>query len=146
MWYTLEKKMTFGLLQKYNKFLGTVAISAILSVGVLSTIHFGMGSMSSDGMTDNCPFAGVTYSMCEQGAVWHLSAWRGLLATIPLGASTILVVLLASIFLIYFPLLFLWKFHPIPILRPRIASYDLAIPPPPLKEAFSQGILNPKLF
>lgn len=123
-----------------------MAISAILSVGILSTIHFGMGSMSSDGMTDNCPFAGVTYSMCEQGAVWHLSAWQGLLAVIPLGTSATLVILLASLSLIYFPFLSLWKFHPVPILRTRTTSYGLAIPPSPLKEAFSQGILNPKLF
>lgn len=138
--------MTFGLLQKYNKFLGTVAILVILSVGVLSTIHFGMGSMSSDGKASGCPFMGVTYSVCEQGSLLHLSTWQGLLAIIPLGASATFVVLLASLLFIYSPFLSLWKFHPVPILRTRAASYGLAIPPSPLKEAFSKGILNPKLF
>lgn len=139
--------MTFGLLQKYNRFLGTLAILVILSVGILSTVHFGMGGMTSDGgkMSD-CPFAGVTYSMCDQGTPFHLSAWQGLLAVVPLGASAVLVVLLASLSLIYFPFLSLWKFHPVPILRARTTSYGFAIPPSPLKEAFSKGILNPKLF
>lgn len=147
MCYTLEKNMTFGLLQKYNKFLGALVMMAVLSVGILSTVHFGMGGMTSDGgKMGDCPFAGVTYSMCDQGTPFHLSAWQGLLAVIPLGASVALVILLASLSFIYLPFLSLWKFQPVPILYVRRTDYGHFLPQSPLKEAFSKGILNPKLF
>lgn len=139
--------MTPHILWKYRRLLGTVAIIAILSVSVLSTIHFGMDTSSAEAMSD-CPFA-ATQGLCAMdNTLEHTSMWQGLLAVFPASmAIPALFVAVITLFFVLFrlPILFELLYERIRI-RLRYLGYALSYPTRLFAEAFSNGILNPKLF
>lgn len=140
--------MTPSMLGKYNRFFGIVVVIAIFSVSILSTIHFGMDTSSAEAMSD-CPFA-ATQGLCAMdNPIDHASMWRGLLAVFPVPAMALMffaaVIALAS-FLFFSPYLLFELLHSIVRVRLRYLSYAFSHPPRSLAEAFSNGILNPKLF
>lgn len=139
--------MTTHILWKYRRLLGMVAIIAILSVSVLSTIHFGMDTSSVEAMSD-CPFVAMQGLCSMDNTLEHTSMWQGLLAVFPVSVMTLaLFVAVATIFFILFrlPILFELLYERIRI-RLRYLGYALSYPARLLAEAFSNGILNPKLF
>lgn len=140
--------MTPSILGKYNRFFGIVAVIAVFSVSILSTIHFGMDTSSAKAM-DDCPFA-KTQGLCAMdNPIDHASMWRGLLAVFP--ASVIVLAFFATVialasFLFFSPYILFESLYRIVRVRLRYLSYFFSHFSRSLAEAFSNGILNPKLF
>ncbi len=108
-------------------------------------------SRGANGRMGNCPFAGSMTKICSMGAVEHISRWQSLFTTTaPQKAITFaLLILLAVVFVAVAILkrnLFLlfsfyatrWRLYIKQ--NPHLSLFN------PLREAFSQGILNPKIF
>lgn len=141
------KIMIVRLTRQYSRAMSILVAIALLSVGVLSTVHFGM-DMSGGDKGVNCPFAGITHSMCSGNPLDDLSVWQGLIAVVPPHTMTaILSMLLATLFVFtYASRLSLRNFQIVPLLYTRHTTYGHSPPRSALKEAFSRGVLHPKLF
>lgn len=127
----------------------TLAVS-ILTVWVLlfGLSQFSMDMSTMDGKA-NCPFSGHSMSICKMNPMKHIQEWQSMFTTLPakdalsiLSALLSLLVLLALRFLNTFSL----------FKKSRLEQYvnpfyinDIPIFNP-LQEAFSRGILNPKIF
>lgn len=130
-----------------------------LSISVFGLVFigmtvFGLGHMG--GMTENengnmsgCIFTGKTM-LCKMSVIEHISLWQSMLIAIPQESLTLLALLVLSIAAI-----FATKDVLAP---PRLSSSEVLTKRlylrehpdlllfVPLKEAFSQGILNPKIY
>lgn len=136
------------MLGTYNRFFGIVVVIAVFSVSILSTIHFGMDTSSAEAMSD-CPFA-TTQGLCAMdNPIDHASMWRGLLAVFPVSAMALMlfataIALTSSFF--FSPYILFELLYRVVRVRLRYLSYAFSHPLRSLAEAFSNGILNPKLF
>lgn len=133
--------------KSYRELLGVVTVLAVISVSVLSTIHFGMDTSSAEAMSD-CPFA-KTQGLCAMNnPIDHASMWQGLLVVFSSSMVILAPFMAMTTFffvLLRLPILFELLYARIRI-RLRYLGYALSYPVRPFAEAFSNGILNPKLF
>lgn len=140
--------MTPSILGKYRRFFGILVFIAVFSVSILSTIHFGMDTSSAEAMSD-CPFA-ATQGLCAMDhPIDHASMWRGLLAVFPVPAMALMffaTTIAITSFLFFSPYILFELLYSIVRVRLRYLSYAFSHPSRSLTEAFSNGILNPKLF
>ncbi len=131
-----HKKHTIGI---------AIVTLTFLLLGSFGVLHFGM--MPPDGQMSGCPFMGGG-AVCRMDPLEHLAAWQSAFTvTIP-GQSVASLVLLLLLSL----LLLRHGRHRFP--RKKILpTRDFRVPHRvrfffhhPLQEAFSDGILHPKLF
>jgi hypothetical protein len=133
-------------------FLLILGISAFLVVGIFGMSLASDMKMKSDGTMGGCLFDGQA-EICPMTIAEHLSRWQSMFAAIPTKAD-FLITLFALISAVGSLLLFSlrrrwlllvfsrlsdrWRFY----LKqnPNISLFN------PLREAFSQGILNPKIY
>jgi hypothetical protein len=129
-------------IRKHNILIAIVALSFLLlsSFGVL---HFSM--MQTDGQMSGCPFMGEG-AICQMNPLEHLAAWQSAFTTILPGQSVVFLLLLLSFLLLRFGRQSFARNKDSPIhlfyIRYRERLFFLN----PLQEAFSNGILNPKVF
>lgn len=125
-----------------NIFLG-VALMSLLAFGTFGMLNMGM-DMQMDGSMSPCPFS-VGTSVCTMTPLAHLAASQSFFTTlVTYGDVLTLLALLA--FAIYASAVF-WKPHAPPLVfaYARIRRREF-MPRSHLQEAFSNGILNPKVF
>ena len=134
--------------QKLVKPILFFGIIAFLLVGFLGLGHIGM--TNAEGQLSNCPLMGMT-TLCQMNPLKHIAAWQNLfIASTQKDTLAILILLFLSL-LLAFSIHNLWptrkRHQPIKInslhTRPKI---DTPIIFTPLQEAFSNGILNRKVF
>jgi hypothetical protein len=129
-------------IRKHNILIAIVALSFLLlsSFGVL---HFSM--MQTDGQMSGCPFMGEG-AICQMNPLEHLAAWQSAFTTILPGQSVVFLLLLLSFLLLRFGRQSFARNKDSPIhlfyIRYRERLFFLN----PLQEAFSNGILNLKVF
>ncbi|MGB3922238.1 MAG: hypothetical protein WBL19_03145 [Minisyncoccia bacterium] len=111
----------------------------------------GLSQMSMDmSMLDgkvNCPFGSHSMAICQTNPMEHIQEWQSMFTMLP--AQNILLTLF-----VLFAFLFIRKLHSrFSIPQPPLsypdnrAAYSQSFQIfDPLKEAFSSGILNPKIF
>ncbi len=133
---------------KISKIIIGLASISLLWMMFFGLSKFGMG-MDMNGTMVNCPFGGHSMSICKMNPMEHIQEWQSMFTTLPtkdalsfLYAFLALLVLLAigtwkkfSIHDQLWPEVYINPFY----LR-RYQIFD------PLQEAFSSGILNPKIF
>lgn len=136
--------------KKWSRFLLVLGLVAFLAV-LLSGPSHSMGmEKQSDGTMSGCLFIGMD-ELCAMTSAEHLAAWQSMFAaTAPQKALVFsLLILFALIFvfvLVHTRRLFLpWSDYIIHFRlyirhNPHLSLFD------PLKEAFSQGLLNPKIY
>lgn len=132
--------------QKPAKSILFFGIIAFLLVGFLGLGHFGI-NINSDGVMSNCPAMGMI-SVCQMNPLEHILAWQGMFAFTP-NQNNILAALLLLLAIA------------LGILRTRqrhvVSLYKIFTPKrrygqshslwrTSLQEAFSNGILHPKIF
>lgn len=121
-------------------------ISSVLWVMLLGFSQSAIGAATNNQM-DNCPFSGHSMSICKTNPIEHIEEWQSMFASIPAkDAISILFVLLAC--LAIRNAVSRYKFSLVEIGRlyaKHLFRNDFNILNP-TKEAFSRGILNPKLF
>lgn len=136
---------------------GAVILVILVILSFIVVAVFGLGHMS--GMTANengnmtgCIFTGKIM-LCKMSVVEHISLWQSTFTAIPQESLILLVLLVLSIAVIFAAKNILVS----PRLSPNAALikelYELYLREHPdlllfnsLKEAFSQGVLNPKIY
>ncbi|GEM_PF-1802473 len=124
-------------------------LAAVVMVALLALATIGMYSMTgSDGMMVACPLMSETATLCPMTLMEHLSQWQAMTrAVVPQG----LLLLAALLFLVFW---IVQPIHRLRLLNPpnsisiffyrryqsQIRSLNRML------LAFSDGILNPKLF
>ena len=136
----------FSKRQKLEKFFLFIGILLFFLVGFLGFSHFSMTTESYGKMSD-CPFMGVT-ALCQMSPLEHLATWQTMFTTIPQQEKNIFAILASFIFL--FSLIWLGSFIPKKdLLKYKfqlIAQTDNISFQTSLEEAFSNGIVHPKIF
>lgn len=133
-------------ISSYTKIIVTTALLALLLFGSAGMMHFGMG-MQSDGKMAPCPFSGEG-AICTMNPLEHIAAWQNAFTTIVQNERDLALLLVGLVLLLtvgFWRELFtkrdlrsLQRWHS--VLREEFNIFD------PLQEAFSNGILNPKVF
>lgn len=141
--------MNISLSQNLTKFLLMCGIVAFLLVGFfgvgLMEIH--MGSLEQE--MSGCPVMGITI-ICQMNPLEHIAAWQSMFVSVlPKGAFGTLALLLAFLLFVFSTKSSLGV-HLFARLSDqkiiRISKRVISIIRNPLAEAFSNGILNPKIF
>lgn len=135
--------MSFRRIQNLIKIPLVVAVFWMLLFGI-SQISMDMNTM--DGKA-NCPFGGHSMTICQMNPMEHIQEWQSMFTMLP--AQNILLLLFAL-----FAVLLIRKLHskfsipePPLVLPSNLSAYSQSFQIfDPLKEAFSNGILNPKIF
>jgi len=132
-------------------FLLIFGISAFFAVGVFGISHSSDMKMKDDGTMGGCLFDGRA-EICSMTFAEHLSLWQGMFTAIPQKTNlwVLLFALISAIGVLVFSIL---KQHQLLLLKyfsdrwrlylkqnPRLSLFDH------LREAFSRGILNPKIY
>lgn len=127
------------------------AIKFIVIASVFWVPLFGLAQTNIDvSMMDgkvNCPFGGHSVTICQMNPMEHIQEWQNMFTTLP--AKDALLILFVLVALLALRKLIPWG----KILSPqlshkyfRLLVLDNFQVIHPLQEAFSSGILNPKLF
>ena len=117
--------------------------SLVLSAGTLGSLH----ALSMDADMSGCPLMAQSASLCRMSPIEHLALWQRLFSALPQRALLLVVVgFLLSAFLPR-------RAESMLTTRELGAPYQAyqrsvltVISLDPLKSAFSQGILHPKIY
>ena len=134
---------------KTAKSLLVLGLVAFLLLGFFGLFHSSMAMGENGNMTIwNCPFMSGQAVVCNMDPLEHIAAWQSMFTSIPSQTgSTLISMLLAAL-----ALAFLWTHLWRPPIDRTVVSTRLFIRrnyislTSPLRELFSSGILNPKLF
>jgi len=137
----------------FSKYLLLFAAIAFFFVGFLGLGHTDI-TMKSDGQmsSSNCFMPGMTEVLCQMNPLEHIAAWQNMFTAVPSQNDVLL--LLASLLALAIGALFIAHRSTAP---PEVSVsssqyafftyYKRHIPiTSPLQEAFSNGILHPKIF
>ena len=128
-----------------------LGISAFLVVGVFGMSHMSDMKMKGDGTMDGCLFDGQA-EICPMTIAEHLSRWQGMFTAISQKTDILIQFLLLALAFIFIAsefrqrILLLWSTQFSGRLRlylkqnPHLSLFNQ------LREAFSRGILNPKIY
>lgn len=123
-------------------------VSSFLLLNFSGLLHFETMMQSGDNMP-HCPFA-PGEALCTMDIFGHINAWRGVFVSLPKSVGSpdllILAIILATVIGLWRNFLFKffeysatqWKFYIKQ--HPQIRLFNS------LQEAFSRGILNPKIY
>lgn len=119
----------------------TLLLASLLLVGSLGVSHAGMSMNMDDNMSD-CPFMpGV--SICSMSPIEMIAASQSFLSNITLNQDPFLLLVSVALIITAFPQFFS---PPKLSLRHKPIKKRLVVRSSFLEDAFSNGILNPKLF
>jgi len=128
----------------------SLVFSLVLVVLLVSTLGIWHPTgMSASGDMRGCPLMAGAATLCAMDALAHLALWQRMFTAVRSGT------VLAGLLLAGGALLVAWSRHlfalrPHDLGRTTFRSYEerslLAAPLDPLKEAFSRGILHPKIY
>jgi len=140
-------------MNRVTKSLKSILVLTIL-LSFLSTLFFGIFhinmDMSSEGqISQKCFMPGMS-TMCQMSPIEHISAWQNMFTAIP-GGINYLVVFLILFTLIISRLALLGRIRQLIVSLPSLPLLILYrkryFPIPSyIQEAFSSGILHPKLY
>lgn len=126
-----------------------LGLTAFVSLGIFGLGHFAGMPMSEDGEMEGCIFTGKIM-LCKMNVIEHINLWLSMFTAAPQESAAILALLVLLTVVI-----FVTKNILVPLrLSKRYAlahkMYLAGHPNLPLfnhlKKAFSQGILNPKIY
>lgn len=126
-----------------------IGLFAFVTLSILGLGHMNGMETNKDGNMEGCIFTGKTM-LCKMDVVEHISLWQSIFTAMPQENLTLfaLLILLAVV-------IFITKniFAPSRLFRSETSTDRLYLKERPdfsffnpLKEAFSQGILNPKIY
>lgn len=134
--------MNLKSIQNIIKFILVIAVFWVLLFGLF---QMDMSMNTMDGQA-NCPFASHSMSICQMNPLEHIAEWQSMFTMLPVQN-------LLSLLFALFALLVISKFTDWgKFLRAKPSRLSLKNQTlyrqifNPLQEAYSRGILNPKLF
>ena len=136
--------------RKSIKALIGVALSVFLLVSFLGVAHADM-TMGPDGQmsSGDCFMPGMTTTLCQMNPLEHIATWQNMFTAVP--SQNDILLLLASLLALALGALFITHRSTAPpktlVSQISFVYYKRYIPvSDPLQEAFSNGILHPKIF
>ncbi len=119
-------------------------VVSLLLIGSSGIFHSGMDMQSGKAM-GNCPFMPGMTALCNMSPLEHVAAWQSMFTTTAAESALTLILLLifAAIVFVYSLRRELYPEPRAPLLYRKLA---VVLCRSPLQEAFSNGILNPKVF
>ncbi len=115
-----------------------ITLSITLIIVTLLIFSFGSMVMNMDGR-GFCPVMGMSV-LCQMNPLEHIGKWQVMFTALPLE---IIFVVFALLFLMIYAA-FKYSLVPPSLIRYEFSSFNFFRSP--LQEAFSDGILNPKIF
>lgn len=132
----------------FHKIIKIPLILYTFYVLLFGVFQMNMDMNSMDGKV-NCPFGGHSMAICQMNPMEHIEEWQSMFTMLP-DQNTLSLVLIIFAFLVLSRLKFWNKFSisnlPVLFARVRFTLSNNFKTFNPLQEAFSNGILNPKLF
>ena len=136
--------------KKFARFLLGLALIAFLSVAFFGASQTMAMEKQSDGTMGGCLFTGME-EICKMSFTEHLTQWQSMFTTtVTQNAFTVILLLLLAVVFVTVGifkrnLLLLSSYHATRWRlyikqNPNLSLFN------PLREAFSQGILNPKIY
>ncbi|MBI3633302.1 MAG: hypothetical protein HY226_03355 [Candidatus Vogelbacteria bacterium] len=119
------------------------ALFVVALFGIFSGMQTGMDGK----MSNNCPFT-IGSSLCSMGVLEHIESWQVMFSSVPksFGLFILLAAILAVFFLTFYSILPNTKNTLLFIIERRRSRFYTPFSQPILQEAFSQGILNTKVY
>lgn len=135
---------------KFSKAILLLAVLAFFSVGFLGLGHTNMTMSSNEEMpTGNCFMPGMTAVLYQMNPLEHIATWQSMFTVIP-SQSDILSLLAALLALVAGALFSIYQSIAPPKIRIPQSQFLYSKRYIPignsLQEAFSNGILHPKIF
>jgi len=133
----------------HQKLSENLTLFVLISFAFISIAGMSMGMETKDGQMSGCPFMASEASMCQMNITEHISQWQEIFLGVPNKtnflalAIVLLIVILAS---------FIKPFSQLKRLSTCTARFlahhrvNFAKVFDPLLVAFSDGILNPKIY
>ncbi len=124
-----------------------LVLFAILSWSLIVPIHTMGMQMDDQGKMSGCVFSGMM-EVCTMSTVEHPAAWQALFNIVPVGIASVSLFVLVLIFVTFARKLRLQNFLTSDSIRQKLYIYSRKnfLFARSLQEAFSQGILNTKLY
>ena len=136
----------FSLRKKVSENLIFFTLTSFIFMSILG---IGVGMEMKDGQMSSCPFTAGQEAMCQMNITEHIAQWQQAFLGIPTkGDFLALAVLLFAVALIPFAKQF-FQLKKLTESAARLFAYhkaNLAKVFDPLLTAFSDGILNPKIY
>lgn len=121
----------------------------LASFAFMSILGMGMGMEAKDGQMSSCPFMADEASICQMSVTEHISQWQQAFLSVPNKTNFLaLALILAAAVLITFAKS-LFRLKKLTELAAQLFAYHkehLVRVSDPLLIAFSDGILNPKIY
>lgn len=115
----------------------------------VSILGMGMSMGTTDGQMSSCPFTAGQAAVCQMSITEHVAKWQTTFTGVPMQTElAVLALVLLAVALIPFAKPFS-ELKNLPALTARIRAYQRAYFAKifdPLLLAFSDGILNPKIY
>ncbi len=131
---------------RVRKILTSSVVLATLWILFFGFSQFGAG-LDMSGKMINCPFSGHSMSICKMNPMEHIQEWQNMFTSLPIKSS--LSILFALFLFLVIRRLVPWHKFSLPEIKYQYTKYLFKSNfhvLNPLKEAFSKGLLNPKLF
>ena len=125
-----------------------LVLFVLASFAFMSIFGVGIGMTVQDGQMSSCPFMAGQETMCQMSVTQHIVQWQRAFLGIPKGDFLALAVILLAIVLIPFAKPFS-KLEKLTEFTAQLFAHEKAHPLKvfdPLLLAFSDGILNPKIY
>ena len=132
-----------------GKILTNLIIFVLVSFAFMSIFGIGMSMEMVDGQMSGCPFMAGEASMCQMIVTEHIAKWQQVFLGIPtktnpLALAMVLLIVVFASFIKPFP-----QLKKLTVPKARFLAYhraSFAKVFDPLLVAFSDGILNPKIY
>lgn len=130
-----------------NKILSSIISLLTLIVLLFGLSYFGMGRHLTTQVI-GCPFTPGNNAICQMTPMEHIQAWESMFTTLPSDVNFSLLSIIASFLVLLSLVNFRKNYLPsnLHLARYRISYVSNLSIPDPLKESFSRGILNSKVF
>lgn len=137
--------MNLSWMESISRPVAVFILSALLVAGLFGA--FGGMQQGMDGRMGGCPFT-VGLSVCNMNVLEHMRAWQSMFLSAPrlFGAFILLAALLIVFFIIFYSILKSLKDNLLFIKERHRLRFYTSFSDRVLQEAFSQGVLNTKIY
>jgi len=139
-------KYSFDFQSLKNKISFFVTVLIFISTAFATTSIFFL-KFETNPVAVNCPFSGHSMSICKMNPMEHVQEWQNMFTSLPVKLSfSILFILFLFIAIKGAVPWYRFSFLNIKYQYTKYLFKTNFYIPNPIKEAYSGGILNPKLF
>lgn len=133
----------------HRKFSENLVLFVLASFAFVNVLGMGMGMEIMGGQMSSCPLMAGQAAMCQMDITEHIAKWQHAFLGIPTKANVLAFALVLFAVVIIPPIRSFFQFEKLFAFTARLFVYHKAYLVKvfdPLLQAFSDGILNPKIY